>query len=626
MKIGNLQTPSPSIPARLNRLLAYSALFGAAVALARAVPQQWSSFLGGVVIASVVICGYALLTKVFPDHIGAGYNLARLEEPYGYWNATGLTAATGVIGCLWLGSRRSGHDALTALAFPALGLMLVTLVLTYSRGALLALAIGLILWFCVVPLRVRSGTLLLAASALAAPVVAWYLSRPALSGDNEVMAERIGAGREFGALLVAMLILLAVVGLIVGFTTARSRPSPRTRRRVGAAMLSLPALALLVVLGALVVSPRGPIGTISHAVHNLTSPRAKLPSNDAGRLTAISSERARYWEEALKVFGAHPALGSGADSYRTARLRYRTVALDVGQAHGYIVQTLSDLGLVGLAGTLALLAAWMAAAGRCTHPFGRRWSAWRWRRHDALYTPERIGMLALLCLVVVFGVHSTVDWTWYTPGTACVALLCAGWLAGRGPLSQQQHSPGRHPGVLALGRPDIARLVERLRTDPILRGRTGVAAVIVAFCALAASQLEPQRSVNAQDEALELATSNPRKALDKAHAAVSDDPLSADALYALASVEQASGDRAEARKALRKAVELQPSNPATWQRLGEFDLGAGQSAAALGELRAAMYLNIRAGAPRAEIEGHPELLALQEAYLRALRTTTSPTH
>ena len=40
----------------------------------------------------------------------------------------------------------------------------------------------------------------------------------------------------------------------------------------------------------------------------------------------------------------------------------------------------------------------------------------------------------MLCLVVTFGIHSFVDWTWYVPGVACVALLCAGWLAGRGPL------------------------------------------------------------------------------------------------------------------------------------------------------------------------------------------------
>ena len=49
-------------------------------------------------------------------------------------------------------------------------------------------------------------------------------------------------------------------------------------------------------------------------------------------------------------------------------------------------------------------------------------------------------MLSMLCLVVVFGIHSLADWTWYVPGNACVALLCAGWLAGRGPLA-----PGPSP-------------------------------------------------------------------------------------------------------------------------------------------------------------------------------------
>ena len=64
------------------------------------------------------------------------------EQPYGYWNAIGLTAAMGAIGCMWLGARRAGHALLSALAYPAMGLMLLTLMLAYSRGALAALAIG----------------------------------------------------------------------------------------------------------------------------------------------------------------------------------------------------------------------------------------------------------------------------------------------------------------------------------------------------------------------------------------------------------------------------------------------------------------------------------------------------
>ena len=45
----------------------------------------------------------------------------------------------GAIGCLWLGARRAGHALFSALAYPAMGLMLVTLMLAYSRGALVAL-------------------------------------------------------------------------------------------------------------------------------------------------------------------------------------------------------------------------------------------------------------------------------------------------------------------------------------------------------------------------------------------------------------------------------------------------------------------------------------------------------
>src|ERR1019366_4572752 len=98
------------------------------------------------------------------------------------------------------------------------------------------------------------------------------------------------------------------------------------------------------------------------------------------------------------------------------------------QAHSYVFQTLADLGLLGLAVSLALVAAWCVAAVRATGP-------WRARGPDAA-AGERIGMLTMVAIVLVFAVHSTVDWTWFVPGDAIIALLCAGWVAGRGPLAQ----------------------------------------------------------------------------------------------------------------------------------------------------------------------------------------------
>ena len=73
-------------------------------------------------------------------------------QPFGYWNAVGLMAALGVPPLLWLAARRSGNQPRNALAWPALGLLFTALMLSYSRGALLALLVGLAFWFAVVPL------------------------------------------------------------------------------------------------------------------------------------------------------------------------------------------------------------------------------------------------------------------------------------------------------------------------------------------------------------------------------------------------------------------------------------------------------------------------------------------
>jgi hypothetical protein len=118
------------------RLLAYSGVFGASVALVRLAPSRWPAILGGLTLAATIVCSYALATKVFPGRLAPAVTYARLEEPYGYWNAIGLTAAMGVIGCMWLAARRAGHALLSALAYPAVGIMGVTLMLAYSRGAL----------------------------------------------------------------------------------------------------------------------------------------------------------------------------------------------------------------------------------------------------------------------------------------------------------------------------------------------------------------------------------------------------------------------------------------------------------------------------------------------------------
>jgi cytochrome c-type biogenesis protein CcmH/NrfG len=622
------------------RLFAYSGVFTLAVVLARMAPARWSAVLGGVLLAAVIVCGYALLTKVFPNAIGSeqsyGHVYARLRAPYGYWNAIGLAAALGTIGCMWLGARRAGHALLSALAYPAMGVMLVTLLLAYSRGALVALVVGLALWLCLVPLRLRGVAVLVTGALGAGIVVVWDFSRATLTNDDVALAARVSAGHQLGVLLGAMVVGLTAAGLAIGFFSARHTLSPRARKRAGRALLSLLAIAAIAFAGALAVSHRGLFGSISHTVDTLTNPNAPVPANGPGRLTAIGSVRARYWNEALEIFDDHTLLGVGAEGYETARLRYRTAMLDVGQAHGFIVQTLADLGLVGLLVVLALFGSWLTAAGRATHPFDRRWSGWRWRRladippggwesaqsggstpsgrGSHLYTAERVGLLTMVCLVATFGVHSFVDWTWYVPGVACAALFCAGWLAGRGPLPNISGADRRR------STPRWRSLT--LRDVGMLRG--GIAAAVVVFALLAAwAEWQPQRSVNASDEALALVARNPTAALEAARTSVDRDPLSAEALLTLAAVQQGAGQSAAAASTYERAVKLQPSNFHTWQALGEYDLHTSQPQAALQALRAAVYLNPEAVAPRDTIADNGELLTIQNDYLEALRAAGS---
>ena len=107
-------------------------------------PGSWGALLVGVAISAVALCGWSLLTKVFPAAFATEETFARLRPPFDYWNSVGLAAALGIPPLLWLGARRSGHAAAQrARVARRSGSSSVCLMLAYSRGALLAAGLGL---------------------------------------------------------------------------------------------------------------------------------------------------------------------------------------------------------------------------------------------------------------------------------------------------------------------------------------------------------------------------------------------------------------------------------------------------------------------------------------------------
>lgn len=570
-----------------SRTLAYLATFAGGLALVRLAPERWSGLLGGIIVACTIVSLYALATKVFPASLAPDETYARLREPFGYWNAVGLMAALAIPGCLWLGARRSGHAALNALAYPLTGLLLVAILLAYSRGSLLAAAVGCAFWFTVVPLRLR-GVAVLATSAFGAvPVALWAFGQEGLTTDKAALDLRTGAGHQLGIALVFMALLLLAAGLAIGFAAARRAPARETRRAAGAAILV--ALALVPVAGAIALSlsSRGLGGSISKGWNELTDPHASTPANDPGRLTAVGSVRARYYNEALKIYKAHKGLGVGAGGYGVARLRFREDDLDVRHAHGYLFQTIADLGTVGLLASLALLAAWLAAVGKAVGV--QRRTRTRPGFYDLPFGPERVGLLSLLAIVVVYGVHSLVDWTWFIPGPTVIALLAAAWVAGRGPRPAWSSWVGDVHEVPTAPRRD--RLRAALRDRPL----TGVAAAIAAVALFVMwATWQPLRAVHAGDEALALvADGKVAEARDAAQRAHEIDPLAIEPLTDLAVVESSAGRIDATRRALEQAVQLQPRNPTPWLQLAQFELDRGDAAGAKKALGPALYLDPR---------------------------------
>jgi hypothetical protein len=588
-----------------NRTFSYLAAFGGGLALARLAPRRWAGLLGAIALMTSLICSYALLVKVFPATLDRSELLGRLRAPYDYWNAVGLTAALGLPACVWAGARHDRTGITRALAVPAIGVLVITLLLSYSRGALVVSIAGLAFWFVVVPLRLRGAAVLVSGVVGGGAVAAWALATHPITRDGATLSARTSAGHTFGLVLVLMLVSLTIVGAGVTFAIDRVRLPATVRRRLTVALVALLACVPIGGVAALAASSRGITGEVSYLWHTLTSTKGGI-GNSPGRLVQVDNSRGRYWSQGLKVGEHHLLAGVGAAGYGTASKRYSPDRVTAQHAHGYVIQTFADFGLIGLGLSLALLASWWVAARRALRPVwprgtGRRLSSiWpleqvrrlrarvrlpqsrSWRlpgQANGLapapkpitkqHAAERQGLLTLLAVVVIFGLHSAIDWTWFVPGVAVPALVCAGWLAGRGPLA--------------------ASVARRPRRTPLRLAAVATLVAAAVFCAWTIWQ--PLGSADADQAALAaLAAGNTNLALRDAKTASSRDPVSVEPLWNMAAIYGAVGREGQAHAALVRAVRLQPANPATWLQLGEYDLVAGDAAEAFPVLQAALYL------------------------------------
>ena len=423
---------------------------------------------------------------------------------------------------------------------------------------------------------------------------------------------------DFGALVLLLVVLLVLVGAAVEVVAERREPSARLRRRIGVAAVAVAILAPLGAFTSVAFSERG----IGDRFDELTSETQVAPQEGGGRVFAASSSRGKYWREAFHVFDDRPFEGVGAGAFEKARLRHRTDSSVTQHAHGWLPQTMADLGVLGLVVTTLLLLAWVLAALSATGLLPRGLM-----RADADDAPaprrdwdaERIALVTLALVPLVYGIQSLLDWTWFIQAPTAMALVAGGFIAGRGPLGADEPGPGaRRPGGALLRRPDRHRIA-------------GAVVAIGTAVLLAWTIWQPEASDRATNEALALADERKfDQALAKTEDAEELNPLTPDPLLVRASVETAANRVPDAQEDLERAVIRFPGDPQTWYRLAAFQLGTLDAPEqALETLRGALYLNPHSGPGPGAVPRRPRTAAREDGHRpapaqRVARTSRVP--
>ncbi len=566
-----------------------------ALALVRVAPERWPAVLGGIALAAVVVCGYALLTKVFPGKLAPDEHLRTPERTVRLLERDRADRRDGRD--LLHVARRAPHRARAA---ERAGLSGDGRAAADADARLLARRAGgagrrpgaVVLRRAAAPARRRRAD-----PAAASARARWRRgTSPLMRSARKACRWPNGRRRATSSVRSCWRWSLALDARGRRDRLPRRPPCARRWPRAGrraCALLAVLALLALGFAGALAHSHRGFTGSISHAVDSLTNPNAKPPPNTPDRLTAVASVRARYWKEALQVFEAHPALGAGAEGYATARLRYRTETLErAPRARLRRADARRPRPRRACAWRSRCCAAGWPPPGARRIPSTARWAAGDrgaaalaerrgtadWRRAGSAARPiharaRRPAEHAVRRRRVRRALAGRLDLV--RPGDACVALLCAGWLAGRGsaaaaapagaalaPSARRVTAPACWPPRRWAGRERRARRARRRRGDR-------VAALLAAW-----SQWQPQRSEDARQRRSRRCprTTTARRARRGEQRASRATRCRPKRCSRSPTSQHVTGQAREARATLGRAVRLQPSNPQTWLELGRFDL------------------------------------------------------
>ena len=451
----------------VNRTLLYLAalvLFGSLVRRR----GRLAALAGGVALGSVVVGAAGLLTRALPHVFPVVPPFAnyRLSYPESYWNAAGLLAALGILLCLGLSGAERVPRPLRAVISGAIPVLAATLVLSFSRGAIAAALVGLVVLFGLCRTRTLLSALVTSLPGSAFACQAAYAAT-ALATQTPTGPDAVSQGRHLVVVVgFACLGSVALRAVLSHWDDHRLLPagtSPRTRR-------------LLAVAGALaLLAGAGAAGAALHLPHVISGQYHRFIASNQQAGTGQSTVRSRLldpandnrlaiWDAAADAGGRELLHGTGAGTFQVVWNVNRPNAENIVNAHSVYLGTVSELGLVGLALLLVcVLGPVVAIAWRAASRRSRK--------------PDRAIAAGLLAAAVCWLVHAGVDWDWEIPAVTWWVFAAGGLALARGRRSR--------PGLRAPGR--LARLLVML----------AIAVVAVLPAQVALSQHSLNRAVSA---------------------------------------------------------------------------------------------------------------------------------
>ncbi|MGH2837021.1 MAG: tetratricopeptide repeat protein [Thermoleophilaceae bacterium] len=554
-----------------NRVAFYLGIFVLVVlASGRASAHRWADGLG-LGIAAIAIIG--LTSRLFPDFLGdRGVSsffpggTRYLGYPLDYWNGLGIFIGLGLPLVLRLAieARSAIARGLTMALLPA---AVAALYLTSSRGGFACAGLAVVTFLVLARERLRILFALAFAAAGGAATILVFSTRDELA-DGVLDSDVVTSQGESAAILIAAICLATAIAY--GFASRVRIPSPQVR-------IPRPALAagaVLLVAAAVVAGnpserlddfkqpPSNPFAV--EVADTSTGSSESSSANTAGSasshlLSSGGNGRWQFWNAAIDEFETRPLVGRGPGSYESWWAQNGSISYFTRHAHSHYLQTMGELGLIGLLLLLGFLLAPVPAL--------------RARLRAATAT-ERNVAAALAALLAGFLLALALDWMWELPVVTAVGVAAIALLVGPATL---RPGPAEAPG----------------RSRPRLAIAARATVVVAALGLIAAQAIPLVAQDNVQISQDHFAAAELDEAHDAARDAVDVQPWAASPHLQLALVEEARGDLAAAREEIDEAIERDPLDWRLWLTAARLDESVSRYTEAEERLDRAIELNPR---------------------------------